>query len=346
VKYQKDKFSKELISRFKEKKIPQYIPIYSLISRSLISLCWVLVPYTIILNRSNFDIVSVVLSIGIGFGLAFISFQFHIVNHFDKKGLRYKIFGKMYDIFIFSSWAWKRNHNKNHHLYTNIIDDKKILDTDLQSSVIGKKLVLHWPGYLIKPFLLVAWSSFMVRFSWYKHGPFVELRKRLNIKNWASLSATFLLRIVYIILWFIIPYIYLGSDFLYLYIIAYGISGLIIGPVIQITHETAKSQIVETINGVCQFSWRKSQILSTCNFAMHNKLITWFTAGTNYHVEHHLFPLIDYKYYPVIAPVVQDLCLKHHIKYNSVGSFWDGVNEIFVAFIRDKKLEHKSRTLV
>jgi linoleoyl-CoA desaturase len=346
MRYQKDEFSKELHNRIKEKRIPRYISIKSLITRSLISLCWVLAPYIIILSKSEFDIVSVMLSIWIGIGLAFISFQFHIVNHFESKGLRYKIFGKMYDVFIFSSWAWKNNHNKNHHLYTNLIDDKIILDTDLESSVMGKYLVLCLPEYLVKPFLLIAWASFMVRFAWYKHGPFVELKNRLSIKNLPGLSATFLLRAVYITFWFVIPYLYLGASFLYLYIIAYGISGLIIGPVIQITHETDKSQIVETTNGVCQYSWRKSQIISTCNFAMNNKFMTWFTAGTNYHVEHHLFPQIDYKYYPVIAPIVQELCLKHHIKYNSVKTFGDGVKEIFSSYIKDKELEPKSSTLV
>ena len=341
IKYQKDDFSKELLNKIKEMRIPQYISIKSLIIRSLISLSWVLLPYIIILNQSNFGIVSVMLSIWVGIGLAFISFQFHIVNHFETKGLRYKIFGKIYDIFIFSSWAWRSNHNKNHHVHTNLINDKIILDTDLESSTIGKKLVSHLPRYLIKSFLLIAWTSFMIRFAWQKHGPFDKLKNRLSIKNLPSLSVTFLLRIVYIILWFIIPYVYMGSSFLYLYIISNGISGLIIGPIIQITHETAKSQIVETKNGVCQYSWRKLQVISTCNFAMNNKFITWFTAGTNYHVEHHLFPRLDYIYYPVIAPIVQNLCLKHNIKYNAVNSIGDGIREIFSSYMKNEALQPK-----
>ena len=346
MRYQKDDFSKELQIRVKEQGIPKNIPVKTLVIRSMISLAWVLPPYLLILSKTNFDSVSALLSIWIGIGLAFISFQYHIVNHFETKGLRYKIFGKMYDVFIFSSWAWKKNHNKNHHPYTNLIDDNIILDTDLESSVVGKKLVLCLPRYLVKPFLLVAWASFMVRFAWYKHGPFVDFRNRLSAKNLPSIGATFLLRLVYVIFWFVIPYLYLGVSSLYLYVIAYGISGLIIGPVIQITHETDKSEIVETKNGICPYSWRKSQIISTCNFAMNNKWMTWFTAGTNYHVEHHLFPQVDYKYYPVIAPIVQDLCLKHHINYNAVDSFLDGVKEIFSSYMIDKELDQKSSTLV
>ena len=86
IKYQKDDFSKELLNKIKEMRIPQYISIKSLIIRSLISLSWVLLPYIIILNQSNFGIVSVMLSIWVGIGLAFISYQFHIVNHFETKG--------------------------------------------------------------------------------------------------------------------------------------------------------------------------------------------------------------------------------------------------------------------
>ena len=51
IKYQKDDFSKELLNKIKEMRIPQYISIKSLIIRSLISLSWVLLPYIIILNQ-------------------------------------------------------------------------------------------------------------------------------------------------------------------------------------------------------------------------------------------------------------------------------------------------------
>ena len=44
-------------------------------------------------------------------------------------------------------------------------------------------------------------------------------------------------------------------------------------------------------------------------------VLSWFYAGLNYHIEHHLFPRMSSAWYPYIAPKVREICKKHGVRY-------------------------------
>jgi linoleoyl-CoA desaturase len=58
------------------------------------------------------------------------------------------------------------------------------------------------------------------------------------------------------------------------------------------------------------------EVLTTADFAPHNRWLTWYTGGLNYQVEHHLFPGISHLHYPAIAPIVQRTAEEFGIPYN------------------------------
>ncbi|KAK9768828.1 hypothetical protein K7432_000259 [Basidiobolus ranarum] len=56
-------------------------------------------------------------------------------------------------------------------------------------------------------------------------------------------------------------------------------------------------------------------------------LVTWFTGGLNYQIEHHLFPALPRHSFHKVQPQVQKICEKYSIHYHCT-SFEDGVWEV------------------
>ena len=52
------------------------------------------------------------------------------------------------------------------------------------------------------------------------------------------------------------------------------------------------------------------------DFATNNKIVSWFTGGLNFQVEHHLFPNISHIHYPQISKIVKDVCKEYNVTYN------------------------------
>src|SRR5690606_2828212 len=76
-------------------------------------------------------------------------------------------------------------------------------------------------------------------------------------------------------------------------------SGIVLSMIFQLAHiveETAFPIPVQPANKI-QDEWALHQLRTTANFATKNKVITWFTGGLNYQVEHHLFPRISHVHY-------------------------------------------------
>ena len=71
--------------------------------------------------------------------------------------------------------------------------------------------------------------------------------------------------------------------------------------------------------------WAVHQAQSTLDFARHNRVLTWFLGGLNYHKEHHLFPLICHTNYPAISKRVEETCRDFGIPYKEHKSFRTGI---------------------
>ncbi|MEP5365775.1 MAG: fatty acid desaturase, partial [Reichenbachiella sp.] len=71
------------------------------------------------------------------------------------------------------------------------------------------------------------------------------------------------------------------------------------------------------------------QLLTTCNYGMNDKVLSWLVGGLNFQVEHHLFPDICHVHYPAIAPIVQQATKEFGLPYYAVDSFGDAVKSHF-----------------
>jgi linoleoyl-CoA desaturase len=61
--------------------------------------------------------------------------------------------------------------------------------------------------------------------------------------------------------------------------------------------------------------WAVHQMNTTANFATKNKIISWFTGGLNFQVEHHLFPKVSHIHYPAISKLVKENCERFGVRY-------------------------------
>ncbi|MBL7952382.1 MAG: acyl-CoA desaturase [Flavobacteriales bacterium] len=97
---------------------------------------------------------------------------------------------------------------------------------------------------------------------------------------------------------------------------------VILGTVFQLAHivEGAEQPLADE-NGVIGNDWAVHELLTTANFAPNNKLLTWYTGGLNFQVEHHLFPAVSHLHYPRIAAIVQRTAEEYGLPYNVKPTF-------------------------
>ncbi|XP_059875003.1 acyl-CoA (8-3)-desaturase isoform X2 [Delphinus delphis] len=66
--------------------------------------------------------------------------------------------------------------------------------------------------------------------------------------------------------------------------------------------------------------WVSTQLQATCN--VHKSAFNdWFSGHLNFQIEHHLFPTMPRHNYHKAAPLVQSLCAKHGVEYQSKPLF-------------------------
>lgn len=106
-----------------------------------------------------------------------------------------------------------------------------------------------------------------------------------------------------------------------------GISGsLVLGTLFAISHnfETAhRPQHQSPHDPLKPACWYKSQVESSCNYG--GWLAGWLTGGLNFQIEHHLFPRMSSAWYPLIAPTVRRICLKHGVQYTHFPTLWQSL---------------------
>ena len=86
--------------------------------------------------------------------------------------------------------------------------------------------------------------------------------------------------------------------------------------------------ISHNFEGVHQYqdskeNFLRRQVASSSNVGGH--FLCYINGGLNYQIEHHLFPRISHVYYPTIAPVVKEFCLRRGIPYTHFPSVLENV---------------------
>ncbi len=93
--------------------------------------------------------------------------------------------------------------------------------------------------------------------------------------------------------------------------------GVILGTVFQLAHVVeGAQQPLPDAQGVIPNDWTVHELLTTADFAPQSRLLSWYTGGLNFQIEHHLFPYVSHLHYPAIAPIVRRTAEEFGLPYN------------------------------
>lgn len=228
------------------------------------------------------------------------------------------------------AFTWKIQHNGSHHTHTNVDGvDQDIDPPDLL------RFSEHAPLWWIHRFQHVYSFFFYGLLTLVKLGnDFISLTRiaRSNDGRYKGHHFTLdlvvmaLVKTAHIMLFIGLPLLVTGFAWwqvLLGFVLMHFTCGVILGTVFQLAHivEGAQQPMAD-VDGVIHNDWTVHELLTTADFAPGNRLVTWYTGGLNFQVEHHLFPHISHLHYPRIAPIVQRTAAEYGIPYNVKPTMW------------------------
>ena len=260
-----------------------------------------------------------------GFTLASIGFNImHDACHgsYSSRKKVNEIFGFTMNALGGNAFIWKQKHNIIHHTYTNIdgMDDDIAKSPLIRQCATQKWFPTHRIQHLYLPLMYSITSlgwTFVTDFMKYFSGKVVStgiknMNRREHIIFWVS-------KVLYVGTYILVPLILKGWLFWLLFFTSmHLILGLTLAFVFQLAHivEHAEFEVVTTDSKIIETEWAVYQVKTTCNFAVNNKIISWFVGGLNFQVEHHLFPRVSHVHYPALSKIVRNACNMHGIPYH------------------------------
>lgn len=260
----------------------------------------------------------------LGITLAGIGFNImHDGSHgsFSKSHAWNKAAAFTLDFFGASSFLWSQKHNMIHHTYTNIdgIDEDIDIRPMLRIASTQKRYWFHKyqhiyciPVYGLAHIFWIVGKDFRKYFL-RKIGnvPVKEVSATDHLTFWMS-KASFLFFFIGLPLYFI------GSKMFIPGFIVFSIcSGITLGLVFQLAHavEHTEFPIPNADDQSMEDEWAAIQVRTTANFATKNPIVTWFTGGLNFQIEHHLFPKVSHVHYPALSVIVKETCNDFDLNY-------------------------------
>ena len=274
-----------------------------------------------------------------GISLASIGFSvMHDANHgsYSTQTKLNDFLGLSLNALGASSYFWKQKHNIIHHTYTNVdgIDDDIAKSPIIRHCESQKWVPAHKVQYL---YLLPIYSLstifwiFIMDFTKYFSGKIYTTDAwKMSTKNHLIFWAT---KICYFTFYIVLPIMVWGFlPWLAGFFVLNAVMGLILSLVFQLAHVVENTEFehipLDTTKHI-ETAWAEHQMKTTANFAMGNKVISWFVGGLNYQIEHHLFPKVSHVHYPEISKIVLEKAKEFNMPYNKYDTMSEAVASHF-----------------
>jgi linoleoyl-CoA desaturase len=235
-----------------------------------------------------------------------------------------------------SSYFWKQKHNIIHHTYTNVdgIDDDIAKSPIIRQCESQKWVPAHKIQYL---YLLPVYSLstifwiFIMDFKKYTSRKiYTTAAWRMSTKNHIIFWVT---KVLYVTFYMALPiWVWGFLPWLAGYFVLNAVMGLILSLVFQLAHVVENTEFEHVpldATKHIETAWAEHQIKTTANFAMGNKVISWFVGGLNFQIEHHLFPRVSHVHYPAISKIVMQKCREFNLPYNKYDTMAQAVASHF-----------------
>ena len=235
-----------------------------------------------------------------------------------------------------NAFFWKQKHNVIHHTYTNVdgLDDDIAKSPIIRQCESQKWVPAHQVQHLYLPFIYslssIFWIFFMDFTKYFSRKIYTTDAWKMSFKNHVIFWAT---KIYYAVVFIAIPIMVWGwAGWLIGFFVANAAMGITLSFVFQLAHVVENTEFehipLDTTKHL-DTAWAAHQIKTTSNFAMNNKVISWFVGGLNFQVEHHLFPKISHVHYPAISKIVEAKCKEFNLPYNYYPTMWEALRSHF-----------------
>jgi len=334
-----DKLQKQFVQELK-KRINDYFKAknlsikgdYRMILKALVMLSMYILPFTLILLLEPDRKISALLLLLMGIGEAGIGMSvMHDAAHgaFSSKKWINTLFASTMFLLGSNTFNWKIQHNLLHHTFTNIYT----FDQDIESKAT-LRFCQHAP--------LKSFHRYQYLYAYFFYG-LMTLAKlvtdigQLIIFNRSGLTKAqghdpfwevtklLLTKIIYFGILLGLPVWttnYTWYEILFGFCLMHLTAGIIMSTIFQMAHVVEGSQQpLPDADGIIPNEWEVHQLMTTSDFARHNRFLTWYAGGLNFQIEHHLFPQICHIHYKKIAPIVEKTALEFGIQYNLIPSF-------------------------
>jgi len=312
---------------------------WRLFSKTIILIGAAITMYCLLMLVDMNALPALLLCAGLGFVFSSIGFSvMHDANHgsYSTKPMLNDLLGLSANALGASSFFWKQKHNIIHHTYTNVdgIDDDIAKSPIIRQCESQKWVPAHKVQhlYLVPVYALssIFWLFFMDFTKYFTRKIYTTEAWKMTAKNKAIFWAT---KIGYLTFYIVLPIIKWGFlPWLGGFLLLHAVMGLTLSLVFQLAHVVENTEF-ETIaldeTKHIETAWAEHQIRTTSNFAMGNKVISWFVGGLNYQIEHHLFPRVSHVHYPAISSIVMQKCAEYNLPYNKYDTMWEALASHF-----------------
>lgn len=312
---------------------------WRLYSKTIILVGAAIAMYVLLLFASLNAWVALLMAMAMGFTLASIGFSvMHDANHgsYSSKPVLNDFLGLSLNTMGASSYFWKQKHNIIHHTYTNVdgIDDDIAKSPIIRQCESQKWIPAHKLQYLyllpVYSLSTIFWIFIMDFTKYFSRKINTTDAWKMSLKNHVIFWSTKILYLVFyvvlpVMVWGVLPWIagYMALNM---------VMGLTLSIVFQLAHVVENTEFehvpLDDTKHI-ESAWAEHQMKTTSNFAMGNKVISWFVGGLNYQIEHHLFPRISHVHYPVISKIVIAKCREFNLPYNQYKTMFEAVASHF-----------------
>jgi linoleoyl-CoA desaturase len=298
--------------------------------KTIVMVAIYIIPYILMLtgrftNPWILFLMWVIMGIGTaGIGLCIM----HDANHgaYSRNPKVNKVLGYFLNFVGGSAVNWRMQHNMLHHSFTNISGYDE--DIGPQESLLRfsphKPLykahryqhIYAWFLYSLMTIEWVLWRDFPQLIRYHKMGLTVGSKKKFS----GLLTELIISKIIYFSYIVVIPLIFMPIAWWQMIIFFFTmhlIGGFILAIIFQPAHVIPSSLYpLPNEEGKLENNWAIHQFLTTCDFAPHSRIFSWFVGGLNYQVEHHIFPYICHVHYRKISNIVKATVQEYGVPYN------------------------------
>ena len=273
---------------------------------------------------------------GIGFGIM------HDGAHgsYCQKPWLNNLMGYTLNLMGGSVFFWKIKHNVIHHNVTNIeghdddINLRPLMRTCEHQPYSKGHRFQHIYGLFLYG-LTVIWWIYVRDFMKYFSGRIAS--KEIGKIPLSEHFVFWITKLYYAVVFVALPVYMMGwANAMTFYLTSSFVMGFALAIVFQLAHvvESTKFPMPANSANKIEHDWFYHQFATTANFATENPLITWYTGGLNFQVEHHLFPKISHVHYPALRKIVKSVCADYGVPYNEYPTMASAVNSHF-SFLKE-----------